>query len=303
MMNIDSKIYKALAEIAIIHELSDVETMSCGHTGAFIYRCKDRIGGSKVIKIGSEPLARKEIQNNIAGYRGIASAGAADIIPYYVHGEVDDFLYLLLTDLGNNVSESSKAGTLDFTSALASMHTLFRKSISADIENFNQRSLQYVAEETKKYFTMALHKGMNAQAGLRALNKISFEGAYGDRSACFIADFTPDNLFFKNNNILFIDPWEQPVYRGACMINISQFKTLSTVIYDLPGSLKAASAYAEVEDGLGEELGLSDYSRTFQLNLGASLQYGLSAYNRFDTEPEYAQHLLNKGMMMLTDLL
>lgn len=118
-----------------------------------------------------------------------------------------------------------------------------------------------------------------------------------DASTLMLLDFTPDNLFTTPEGVAFIDPWNQNTYRGSFVPSLAQFATLSTEIYQLPNAEPELFA-ASIQE-IGTAMGLTTRQIEQQAALGEALQYGLSGFVRINSDPELADHFINKSKQAL----
>ncbi|MEK7532587.1 MAG: hypothetical protein AAB579_03225, partial [Patescibacteria group bacterium] len=126
------------------------------------------------------------------------------------------------------------------------------------------------------------HKGVPEL--LEFIRKAGWQGEWGSE-ALMPLDFTPDNLFVRENRLSFIDPWKQGTYLGNPAVSIGQCATLMQLYHMREAVNMADMLKINCMERIPKLLGCDTTATECAFNLGATLQLVLSSYVRRESHP------------------
>lgn len=272
------------------HGMVEHAEMTGGHSGALLYSTRDSQGERYVIKVSDDKTSSDEVKSNIRAYKGINGAGLSKVIPQIVEGEnPDGRKYIVMPDLGETFTNQARSEVgVDYGDFLAGVEVLLQNTLKSDNASVHEASLEASKKSLEAYQASLRTGGLANQSTRDVVSDINLSKLSSNKSSFFLMDFTPDNVFVNNQQVQFIDPWEQSTYLGSPIPNLAQFQTLARDIYELPGARNADKQFEDMFSTMAEALALSDEQVRRQRLLGSALQYSLSAFTRLYSNPEKA---------------
>ena len=272
---------------------------SVGHQEATISRFKT-ISDNQclVVKSACSKSINSDIKDNILGYKKISEAGGSEIVPTKLKEfGVNSNIALVMVDLGLCFKHTSK-DISDYQVMGNSFLKIVKKTVVGDKEkNYIRPSMLEVKKYISNYLAQMTTLGSNLTENINSWNPdLDF-----DFASLMLLDFTPDNVFIRNGQIYFIDPWKQVSYLGHPAVSLGQFSTLAHDVYNLPFS-KEGKVFLH-------ELAIKEVSKILKCSesvsenafcMGAILQYTLSAYVRRESDKTRANELLLKANEIIT---
>jgi hypothetical protein len=266
---------------------------SAGHRGATISRFR-RINDNQqlVVKSAFSKLTDLDIKDNILGYKKISKIGGSEIIPNELKKfNINGSIALVMGDLGLNFTQSSKD-----VSDYQIMGNSFLKIIKNTVKRDKEKSyIKPSMLEVKKYISNYLAQittslGSSLTKGINSWNPdLGLEFA-----SLMLLDFTPNNVFIRNGQVYFIDPWKQVNYLGHPAVSLGQFSTLACDVHNLPGSREGKMFLHELAvKEVSKILKCSEDVSENAFRMGSILQYTLSAYVRMESDKIKATELLS----------
>ncbi len=278
-----------LRTILDTHGLTEQAKISGGHSGAALYRARNEDGERFVIKVSEDKISTKEIKSNTKAYKAIDEASLGDLIPDIQTGEDPaGRKYILMPDLGETMTSRARSEVgADYRTFLEEVEKIFIYTLQ-DNRRDHIGSIDDTKTMLKQFLASIKLSGIADQDILDATDRIDSERLSSDKASLFLLDFTPDNVFVHEGKVQFIDPWEQPTYKGSSIISLAQFQTLSSDVYDLPGAKDSEPLFERLFNLMGEKLELTNEQVEKQRMLGAALQFSLSSFTRINSDPDRA---------------
>lgn len=300
----ENKQSEHMREILTRHDMVEHAEFTAGHSGALLYRTRSTKGERFVIKVSNDKTSSKEVKSNLRAYKGIQEAGLASVVPKIINGEDSDGRkYIVMPDLGETFTEQARSEVgVDYGDFLSGVGRLLHSAIRSNDRPVHTESLSASRTALKEYQASLKVGGLTDQQMLDTIDAINLDDLVSERSSFFLLDFTPDNVFVHGEQVQFIDPWEQPTFRGSPIPNLAQFQTLARDIYNLPGAKDADKQFEEMFGKMAEALNLTEEKMNKQRLLGSALQYSLSAFTRMNSIPEEAQEYYQQSVRAVSKL-
>jgi hypothetical protein len=260
-----------------------------GHTGAFIYRIQrlsDQINLIVKQAPNSNPIAKKELEENIFAYEKIKEVGGEQVLPPNLEQvEIPGNQTLIMKDLGKtfckaDIEKGDYEKLWSSFEGLVSGTSLDTKSLDATL--YSKEILSHIQRFVPDEIEMM-------EKIMRFANALPVEG----KAAIMLLDFTPDNVFLKDGKVFFIDPWKQETYLGHPAVSIGQFTTLVELYKLKDGESNSRILIEKCLERLPVLLGCSKESVEFALKLGSTLQLVLSAHVRQESDITKHRELIN----------
>lgn len=270
-----SSIVRSIDEIENRFNADYISELKQGHTGCYLLKFRKRTDDDCfVVKMAesSNTNAVEEIKNNIRGYEQIKASGGTFILPQYSIHSVDGATSLVMDYLDADfASYVRKFGIKGYELLVSFYDEMTQKPLFESKGLYVPEVLRYTiffAQQTPSLFDLNFYKNLKRWSS----------DLQSERDSLFLLDFTPDNLFIQNDQIIFIDPWSQSTYVGCPIISLGQFVTLAKDIYSLPASIEGARLIQNFcQTVLSARLGISEIIAQKMFLLGQVLQYVLSA--------------------------
>lgn len=274
-----------------------------GHKNALVFRARrgrDRL----VIKIGLNPTAAKEIEENMLGYHEMFKLGIGGIAPpNLVMRRISSYPIIIMTDLGstfNNaiLKHSNPLGL--FQILMRELQRIYEKTVTRGRRR--GRSYHFLEEMVKclrrQYFVHLLPAKLVTEKELELLEKLRI-GDWEVGISCFgVWDFTPEDVFIKGEKLYYIDPPRRIL--GIPIIDIACFAGVAKDVYNLPSSdngYKLLHSFAI--SNVANLLGLSETQAEKIFILGRSIQCSLSARFRINENSEIANSFARQSVKYL----
>ncbi len=268
-----------------------------GHTQAVLYRMQNHTLGYRVAKVSSRDDANREIADNRLGYESIAAEGAQSLLPDFIeYRAFDQREVIILTDLGSDITHRDRQNDLsaaDYTSFTNTLKNVVLGSIRSGNEILLHEKGLLAVHEQIKYWGDKI--AVSDSQYYKDFADVDISALCSNKTSVAVMDFTPDNVFFYNSKISYIDPWRQTTYRGSFIPSLSQFMTLAVEVYRLPGAIRARHDFEKCISELGALLDLTPDQIKGQYQLGEILQYLLSASVRMETDATQAQVYIERA--------
>jgi len=289
------------ADILYLQELLKaryVGSYEPGHMGAEILRFKKLSDASPlVVKItrGNKQEAVADIRANIIGYDAIRQLGGGRILPPDLEMvPLAGATALAMKDLGASWRQADPGITgarslwrafkdlvistkSDSVPPTAGQQPIFVETVLSALARFDDDSFGIL--------DIVRQSGFSEECG---------------QSALMLLDFTPDNLFYCDGSLSFIDPWQQETYLGNPAVSIGQFSAL-VKIYDMSDSVAIAHFLnSACVTELPALLNGSSDAVEQSLRLGATLQLAASAFVRRQSDSQRSEKLRQEARSLWT---
>ncbi|MBN2585499.1 hypothetical protein JXA59_02525 [Patescibacteria group bacterium] len=272
------------------------DSYASGHMGSQIWRFQRQNDHKPlVVKFAAaeDADAMTDIAANVLGYEKIRSIGGSSLIPSGLKEiPATDGRALVMEDLGQSMRVADRG-----LSMFVMFWIHFRQVVLQTVSPTQPKSSglpSFVAE-------VVHHMERFSHGDVPRIIETIGERDWGinwGRPALMLLDFTPDNLFVREDNLAFIDPWPQNTYLGHPAVSIGQFIAL-TRIYQMRD---AGQATCMLEGRCREELpailGCDVSSIEQALRIGMTLQYVLSSYVRQTSAPSRANEILAEAFKL-----
>ncbi len=268
-----------------------IDSYSSGHMGSQILRFQHNVKGKLVVKFA--PASNKEaiadIEANIHGYNQIRLLAGLSLIPPDLREmKVPNGKALVMRDLGSSIRTANSglnACVLFWEHfKLVILKTISKSNNNGKIPLFVVEVVEFIEQFSNENTQRLLQLILNSDW----INEKSAQ-------AIMLLDFTPDNLFVNETSLSFIDPWRQDTYLGHPAVSLGQFATL-VELYKMKDAERIAFILkrcymVEISSMLGCSAAVSE--RAFRL--GSTLQFILSSYVRYKSNPALAAELIEKA--------
>ncbi len=271
-----------------------------GHTHADLYSCE--LHGKKLaLKIGDDARSRREVTDNLYGYRQLTKIGAKSIIPRNLEMLTLGATKIIVMEFlqHNFKREAEKRNPricVQLTSSSRSLATLtlgMKKGIQA-------KAIREIKYNLRSSYGKLADSGVISKSDTKIIGDIREGSLVSDRCCIFMLDFTPDNVFLKGSSMTVIDPWKQTTYMGSFIPSLSMFASQLFDVYKL-GNKKANYGYFEsAMDYIGAKLRLKERQIEKQMYLGQSLQYALSSHALISSNRTVARRYSRISLDMLS---
>lgn len=284
-----------------------VSHLSGGHTEATLYRGRNALNDSKVIKISSRKDINEEIDSNKFGYEAIACEGAGLLLPNpLVYGDIDGRHYITMPDLGVDMSQRDRNGDLsrdDYIQFINYLTQAVTRSIQTTGNTIDHANGLAIAHKQLEHWVNTLVSASALESKtVESLLSFDITQLSSSKTSVMIMDFTPDNIFVHEEGVSFIDPWRQDGYRGSFIPSLGQFITLAVSIYKLPQATKAQFDINEAVAYIGDKLDLTVDQVRGQYLMGESLQYILSGFVRLNSDNLLAREYIDMAINAMREL-
>lgn len=274
-----------------------------GHAGCSIYIVTDTHKNKHVVKYGETADAIQEVHNNLDGYKRILDAYDGLLVPKQIElVSNENFSCIIMPYLNQNITEKVREDNFDDWSKFWSSITSSVKKTIKDDSNQETGIHEYI-NNIEKWFNIIDNSPFDSfNLNFKNIKQSSFI-TYGDKSSIMLQDFTPDNTFFEEENVVMIDPWPQSTFTGSFLPSIGQFRVIYEEIYKLPINENYIKYSEDSIQKIIDALNLPQEIARNQLKLGEAMQYILSSYVRIDSHPIKSLKFKNKAMELLSGLM
>lgn len=267
---------RELQRVLAARHLDDYES---GHMGSRIARFVTEDGRHLVAKCAaySDTNAMADIKANVRGYAEIEMVGLSDMLPPALRQlDLTEHRVLVMEDLGRSVAQ--------LNSGMKTWATVARSFESRAMATATTTRGDYVEEVTSHIARFSTDNEL-----VDAIRRKS--SVIPERSALMLLDFTPDNVYVRDESFRFLDPWDQRSYLGHPCVSLAQFATLAR-IYRLKDAEMLCTKWRTDSVQFYSELLACDESVSLDAyKLGETLQLTLSAYVRRNSDPSFASSL------------
>lgn len=265
-----------------------------GNVATGVFRATHPQGDQVVVKLAVTEADRQEIMVNVRGYARIRALGGASLLPDRLDVlDVCGSSALVMSDCGKDfrhfvqeLQNPIEAYTRLVEQMMRIYQTTLVKASSRDV-------LEHLRSQIQRVLMTAPLQGLVERTDLEAFQACRLDDLLPAYNCFADFNFTPENVFFTDGRLRYIDPSEFVV--GIPIIDLACFAGVADV-YALPGHVEGASLLQvfATQGALPDLLEMTNAEARRVYTLGRVLQTAHSAKYRIQKTPDVGQRLVRE---------
>ena len=251
----------------------------------------------KNIKIATDDLARKELEDNLDGYRKIRRLGLPEFIPRINYTFLNlEYSYILMEDLGPDFIARSRSEInpirlyRELIGDLTKIYRTTRHKCDRSMESIAQ-AVALAHDQYQKYLDFMDTGNLNPLFEKLAQDVLRLTPRYATFSSW---DFTPENVYLTKSGTRYVDPHTEVI--GMPIIDLACFAGTARDAHNLPDSAwgyTLLKSFALIEVANLMQITAAEAEKIFRI--GRILQCIMSSIVRVNTDEQHATQLFHQA--------